>query len=918
MKSRDSNTDHEDQLIHWVVDKIFVLPAGHEEVSNLLKEEFLKKYKAQLEKIDATDPANLVEQLTNLLNIFLPGTWQDNDIISGIRQIYEKAIETEVANILMIGSTSQGLISRSDANKRAYANQTSTTPVKSFVAIEYNKLNSSPSPAKYIEILKKKLPEIHEARHFEAASILNYELELIRKTLLQKDELIAELNNFEHDVANKQAFDSRFDTIISSLGKKPFFVINTPMFVPIDETTLTDSSDEELDGEYSLDDFKVPPYYVKFGNDPKIKSGPKSLAERGKLLKYNLQRVQLSNSSNPSSYADPFLEKLKFEGWTEEFTGNAFAVIGLNSSRSLSTARNQALYDEFNRVTKSDLPHEVMGFFWDRTWYKKEDNAETKVSYAEARKFYKQFKKFNRNEAKDFRKRNENNGDVPYQDIRERLKESAEAAEIVGRIREKSPDTTVYLSLTDSDTKHFNGIYTEYENFVIGQSSSPHVMSTGYEFSDDPKDYDDPSEDLISKLANLNLASKIDRAVRIETAKLIPTGVYYPEPNTSILIPSPHIILPATFLDYSPSSQGKDESAVVLREIIKKRDTSFHFIDGRPLITALPKRAFKRARAGMFKFSEALTRDGFYTEDVQKREVNLTNLADLAQSHFHSLYWAKYLYKNNPDVLKDNNEKYSILSDLFSYMKAKYLLDNASHSRADGATVTDETAKEGLLKYYEFSEANKYYMAAESSMKRVRDILGNRYLQHPAYQPFAKGKYVSAVSTARRDDMHLAMVDSQMQALGLNDIGPSELEGYVFQDVPRDGNSFYYAVVEQLKKVAPHLLSDTKELPAHEFVRRKVQDKKYQDREQATEEHFRSFVQIFGTALAIIDTRHPAKGFNTRYFDGQRIVHVFPLHLVLLPQNMPVVKIAATGDRFLSVITTPQDHAVTSSPQVDK
>lgn len=50
-------------------------------------------------------------------------------------------------------------------------------------------------------------------------------------------------------------------------------------------------------------------------------------------------------------------------------------------------------------------------------------------------------------------------------------------------------------------------------------------MSTGYEFAKVEASYP------------LHVGSKLERIIRIETAKFLPKGVYYPEPNFCVLLP---------------------------------------------------------------------------------------------------------------------------------------------------------------------------------------------------------------------------------------------------------------------------------------------------------------------------------------------------------------------------------------------
>ena len=139
-------------------------------------------------------------------------------------------------------------------------------------------------------------------------------------------------------------------------------------------------------------------------------------------------------------------------------------------------------------------------------------------------------------------------------------------------------------------------------------------------------------------------------------------------------------------------------------------------------------------------------------------------------------------------------------------------------------------------------------------------------------------------------------------------IGPRNIDGYSLTDVSDDGNCFYYAVAAQLKSIAPQMLANTKELTGHDFIRKKVQKDNFKNGEWADDSHFNQFVQNFSVALAIIDTRNPINGFNNiRYYDGQNIIYKTSLDEI--PDNMPVVKIAATGNHFLSVAATSENSA---------
>jgi hypothetical protein len=84
-------------------------------------------------------------------------------------------------------------------------------------------------------------------------------------------------------------------------------------------------------------------------------------------------------------------------------------------------------------------------------------------------------------------------------------------------------------------------VLTEYNSayLQITGNSLPTVMSTGYEFSGDKTDHP------------FQVASQVDRMVRVITVRHIQLGAYYPEPNICVLIPEEYDTLPESFIDQS-------------------------------------------------------------------------------------------------------------------------------------------------------------------------------------------------------------------------------------------------------------------------------------------------------------------------------------------------------------------------------
>lgn len=727
-----------EKILNRFIDRVFKLPQGNEAVTEILKEKFIETNKNAVDELVKNHLASrnnekddtLVINLKTLVQKFVASL--ESNVRKEINKIYREAIVEEVKKI---PKTRKGLIAKAKDSKKQYANQEAQTPLKFFVQLKYNLLSGGPKPENFQADLIKALGKVTTG-DTPASSIFHETLKKISVLLENEKELIKIFNNYEAEILQQESDSAKVSIMIEGCRKKnkPFFIVNCPMYVPVEEDNLIESSDDEIDGEFTEDNFRHPPFFVKSSTK----------AERGRLIRTSLPHAGTSSTQDVSACSQFFLEKLQDEGWDDDFDGNAFAVIGLNRPRSLSTSRNKALHREFNAKIESDFPHEIMAFFWDRVWYRK-DNAINihEVSYTEVRYFYKQLKSFDKAKANTFRRKQEGNCKIPYQDIRDKLRTSIEAEKIIGQIRKSAPEVKVYLHTVDSDTKSFNGIYSTYERYCAN-NNFPRVMSTGYVFSDDPKDYNDLPKNTLSVLTQLKLASVIDREIRIETAKLIPRGVYYPEPNTCILIPQDETKLPYTFLDFTTA--GDEESAVLLRKI---RDDSFVFLDARPLITALPLRSYSRSVSGIdFQFSEKLKKGGFPSSE------DMRNLAEITQSHFYFNIWARNIEKNNGETVASCSIKQGILCDLFNYFKAT-ILENQDNFTTNNKKITKQNLLDRLHENYSEDEVNTLYSSAENSMKRIKEILADQakyFTSNTLYQKSNKIKFLQKTRSSTIDE----------------------------------------------------------------------------------------------------------------------------------------------------------------------
>jgi hypothetical protein len=134
------------------------------------------------------------------------------------------------------------------------------------------------------------------------------------------------------------------------------------------------------------------------------------------------------------------------------------------------------------------------------------------------------------------------------------------------------------------------------------------------------------------------------------------------------------------------------------------------------------------------------------------------------------------------------------------------------------------------------------------------------------------------------------------------DIGPSRIQGLNLMDNEGLGNCFYEAVADQLQL---HNHFFIKRVPdgtdMHNILRLEIQGENFQDRQWAEDITIDRFVIRFpDVILAIIDTRNPSAGFISYYMDTDGSVTT-NVDNTNLPEDRVIIRIAATGNHFMSV-----------------
>lgn len=162
--------------------------------------------------------------------------------------------------------------------------------------------------------------------------------------------------------------------------------------------------------------------------------------------------------------------------------------------------------------------------------------------------------------------------EIPFQHIREYLKNNPATTKLVEELRGNDPSCPVYFSFVDSDTIRFNYIYSEYLQIIQEKPYLPTVMSTGYEFHSG---------------SDHHIASWLDRTVRTALAEVNPLFVYYPEPNFCVLVPDSCNTIKESFIHKKRKNM---ESAVLISQVKNRPNFEAVFSDKNPIIIDIPAR----------------------------------------------------------------------------------------------------------------------------------------------------------------------------------------------------------------------------------------------------------------------------------------------------------------------------------------
>ncbi|MBH1988590.1 MAG: DUF2431 domain-containing protein [Myxococcaceae bacterium] len=139
--------------------------------------------------------------------------------------------------------------------------------------------------------------------------------------------------------------------------------------------------------------------------------------------------------------------------------------------------------------------------------------------------------------------------------------------------------------------------------------------------------------------------------------------------------------------------------------------------------------------------------------------------------------------------------------------------------------------------------------------------------------------------------------------------GPSEIDGWTFQDNEGGGNCFYQAVADQFQNQShPFLRNLPGGTEAHVLLRARIQralGEEFRDRDWAGYPEIGALARNFGVVVAVMDTRYPNNGFVYHYINDDGNLDFTRSVARLRQPEMYIVKLAYTGNHYLSVTDHP-------------
>lgn len=319
-------------------------------------------------------------------------------------------------------------------------------------------------------------------------------------------------------------------------------------------------------------------------------------------------------------------------------------VLGVNQIHSLDPALNRNFKEFIKKAPViSDVVNRIIGFFWKPMWRReigvKPKNAEDLRRWKlleervySANKAFLLLKVLAPVEAERVRRSFEQPdglhpsivSQVPFQRIREQIKNSNATRTFLSQLQEDSPEAAIYYTTMDADCSDLRantsrGIFCRLEE-LIEEEGSPSIASLGYSLSEE--------EPVL-----LRLAVKIDMAVR----STMPMP-YFPEPFTSYKIRRPNEQAFLHRISFLGPGRGLESRRFIQNGKEWFTDGAVCRADG-GVVTAAPNRMKTEYNQSVETLSEAILKKKRTLQALRSRVI---------QSHAFPKQWADILYAGLP------------------------------------------------------------------------------------------------------------------------------------------------------------------------------------------------------------------------------------------------------------------------------
>ena len=296
-------------------------------------------------------------------------------------------------------------------------------------------------------------------------------------------------------------------------------------------------------------------------------------------------------------------------------------VIGMNRAHSLDPRKDASFLDEVTSLERVEqIAYRIFGFFWTPVW--KATGGSHLYTPSKGYLLLKALSPQNASAVLDLVESSDSlRPQIPFQQIREEIKESAESRAFMSHFQNEAKDSFTYFGLMDDDSislREERGLLSLIDEVVTDQDA-PSVITCGYRVEDVERPI-------------LALSVKLDMAVRAAMNSEIPFSAYFPEPGSFFCVRRPpglHFLSGLSFLG--------DGAALESRRLIQNArrarlfDDRAVFLPRGGLQTTVPDRmkTLKNAGLGLHQIKQK----GF-----------LTSLRAASQTHATPKQWADNLY----------------------------------------------------------------------------------------------------------------------------------------------------------------------------------------------------------------------------------------------------------------------------------